>query len=151
MKVFVFLFSILMLSACSPTMYTNYSDEKQFNDYIGRYVYTLIETDALGVTFGFLREKKVDYVFVMPKPNFSGPEVVFREKITPNTPFEIIGVYGSDSSIFSNTYYYHVKMVGNNRYSKNIQLIKFDLEKMVDNGGMDIKAFKLAVAGSPRE
>ncbi len=124
-------------------MYSNYSNEKQFNKYIGQTINTLIETEALGVTFGSLRGGNVDYVFVMPKPNFSGPEVVFREPISSNTSFEILGVYGSDSSLFSNTYYYHVEMVASNQYGKYIQLIKFDIDKLVENGGMDTKIFIL--------
>ena len=87
----------------------------------------------------------------MPKPNFSGPEVVFRERIPSNTSFEITGVYGSDSSIFSNSYYFHVKMISNNNYSNYIQLIKFDIEKLFDNGGMDTKVFKLIEASIIQE
>lgn len=142
-SILVMLSAVLLLSACSPKMYVDYSEEDKFHGFIGGSIVTLTETDALGVTFGSLREKKVDYVLIMPKPNFSGPEVVFRNPVISNTRFEITGVYGSNSAIFTNSYYFRVQNVNSDKYSEFILLIEFNIEELAHNGGLNKQNFSL--------
>ncbi len=135
--------TIFVLSACSPEKYKEYSDEDKFQHLIGLHVRTLIDVEALGVTFGSLRSKQVDYVFIVPKPNFSGPEVVFRNGVPSNSRFKIIGVYGSDSFLFENSYYFHVSGIAPNANQNLIHLIEFNANNLLENGGLDINTFIL--------
>ena len=134
---------IFLLSACSPDKYKKYSEEDKFQHLIGSHIKAVVELEALGVTFGSLRNKVVDYVFIVPKPNFSGPEVVFRNKIPQNSKFKIIGVYGSDSILFENSYYFHVSELDPISRQSYIHLIEFKVNHLLENGGLDTTAFKL--------
>ncbi len=144
MKVNLYFISILLLAltACTPQKYRDYSKDEKFHHLIGDSISTLVETEALGVTFGSSKNKKIDYIYIMPKPNFSGPEVLSRNSVVVNSIFKIVGVYGSDSAIFKNSFYFRVVDTNKDILSNFIYLIEFSDGKLVDNAGLDSDVFK---------
>ena len=86
------LLAVMGLASCTPTKYVDISDDARFSAFIGNNISTKIETEALGVTFGSMRDQKIDFVYIVPEPNFSGPEVLSRKRVVAKSSFKVMGV-----------------------------------------------------------
>ena len=135
------LLALLALASCTPTKYVDISDDVRFSAFIGKNISTKIETEALGVTFGSRRDQKIDYVYIVPEPNFSGPEVLSRTNVAAGSMFKITGVYGSNSIVFTNRFYFKVVSDDKNNGSESFYLIEFDQDKLSYNAGLNTHAF----------
>lgn len=102
---------------------------------------TRIDTECLGVTLGSLREKKIDYYYIYPEPNFSGPEVISRTNIPAGSRFKITGVYVTDYTAFNKDFYLKVISVGMNDLSESFYLIEFNVSELENNAGLDSRVF----------
>ena len=137
----LFIFSIFILVSCSPIDHSDYSNDSRFSSLIGKSLVTRIETDSLGVTLGSLREKKIDYYYIYPKPNFSGPEVISRTIIPAGTRFKITGVYATDYVVSNKDFYLKVVSVEVDGLSESFYLIEFNDAELENNAGLDSKVF----------
>ncbi|WP_166838295.1 hypothetical protein [Rheinheimera pleomorphica] len=137
----LFLLSLLTLASCTPTKYVDISDYVRFSAFIGKNISTKIETEALGVTFGSIRDQKIDYVYIVPEPNFSGPEVLSRTNVAAGSMFKITGVYGSNSIFFTNRFYFKVVTDDRPNSSESFYLIEFNDSELGNNAGLDSRVF----------
>ncbi|MEO3677894.1 hypothetical protein ABGI61_02580 [Rheinheimera sp. FR7-31] len=135
------LLSLLTLASCTPTKYVDISDDIRFSAFIGKNISTKIETEALGVTFGSIRDQKIDYVYIVPEPNFSGPEVLSRTNVAASSMFKITGIYGSNSIFFTNRFYFKVVTNDKPNSSESFYLIEFNNSELENNAGLDSRVF----------
>lgn len=137
----IFIISVCVLVSCMPQKYSDYSEDEIFIHFIGKYIVTSIEAEAVGVTFGSIRDQKIDYVFIVPEPNFSGPEVLSRTKFFAGSRFKVIGVYGSVGIFFQDRFYFKVVSIEPDSLSESFYLIEFNLDYISDNAGLDEDVF----------
>ena len=88
--------------------------------------YTANEVYATGVTFDQNYKKRIDYIFLVPLPGFTGPEVVFRKLLPKGQKLRILGILSSSYNIFFKQYFLKVKVVNTNIYDKYTVIIDVD-------------------------
>jgi len=137
-----FFISILLLSGCGPKKYIDVSGEKQYETLLGVEFKTKKELLALGVTFDANYASVVDYVFIMPKPGISGPQVVFNEKVPKGMRLKIIGVLES-GRLFNNRVFYTIKFLDTNLHRDFPSIVKVFGDVHGVNKGLDINMFEL--------
>ena len=140
-NIFFVLLWILLLFGCEPSKYIDVSDQKEFEKIIGAEYITLDDLKVIGVTFDANYKKVVDYVYLVEKPGFSGPEVVFSEILGKGARLKVDGVFASDS-ILANRVYYKVTIVDTEEYQGDIVLIYYTGDIDNQDMGMNEVIFK---------
>ncbi len=136
-----FLIFSLLLAGCGPDKYNDVSHHQQFKKILGSEYITLVDLVVIGVTFNANYKKNVDYVYLVKKPGFGGPEVVFSEDLNKGSRIKIVGAFASDSWFTTETFY-RVEIIGSKQYEKFIVLI-YDTGGIENqNMGIDEAVFK---------
>lgn len=139
--IFLVLFCLLFLTGCQPSKYIDVSDRPEYRKIINTEYITKAELKVIGVTFDANYKKVVDYVYLVEKPGFSGPEVVFSEVLGKGSRLKVDGVFAKDS-ILRNSVYYKVTILGTDKYQGNIVLIYYTGDIDSHDMGMNEDIFK---------
>jgi hypothetical protein len=134
-KIFMIIFILLLLAGCYPVKYLDVSKEEVFQDFVGMEMETKEELLALGVTFDANYKQNVDYVYIMPKPGISGPEVVFKYTVPAGTKFRISGVL-EQNNFFGNRYLYKLNIINTDFLAEYFIVLK--ISKEIDLDGLGI-------------
>lgn len=133
---------VLFLAGCHPVKYVDVSKEEEFQGLIGIELKTKKELLALGITFDTNYRGGVDYVFVLPEPGISGPEVVFKEVIPKGTDFRITGVF--EQNIFwGSRYSYKLNILNTDFLSQHTIVLEVPQKMNVENLGIDGALFEI--------
>jgi hypothetical protein len=87
--VFLFAFSGV-LAACSEVTLTDVSDKAKYKDLVGERYEVVGVVDAYGIRKHSKAE--VEYITIVPRPGFKGPEVGFRTRVEPGSTITILKV-----------------------------------------------------------
>src|SRR5690606_26485617 len=141
------LLTVLILSGCYPVKYIDVSKEEEFQGLIGIELKTKKDLLALGVTFDANYRGGVDYVFVLPEPGISGPEVVFKQIIPKGTDFRITGVF--EQNIFwGNRYLYKLNILNTDFLSQHTIVLEVPQKMNVEKLGIDRALFEITNRGA---
>jgi len=136
-----FYVSFLPLLGCSPKDYQNVSHEIQYKSLIGIEFITKVKLLGIGVTFDANYNQNVDYVFITPKPGFTGPEVIFRLEVPEESNFRVVGVLISDR-LFNNRLFYEIKFLDNKLFEKYTVIVKVFDDVNNQNRGLNVDDFE---------
>ena len=137
----LFYVSFLFLLGCSPKSYQNVSQENQYKALLGVEFRTKADLLAIGVTFDANYKKNVDYVFITPKPGFTGPEVIFRKQVPKGINFRVVGVLMSDR-LFNNRLLYVIKFMDNKQFEEYTVVVKVFDDINNHNKGLNVDDFE---------
>jgi hypothetical protein len=135
------LLSCLLLLGCSPKDPIDISDDPEFASVIGLQFKSLEDLLAIGYTNDANYKPILDFVSIVPKPGFSGPEVIFRDNLPQGQVLEVVGVLSSDNFL-PRELFYKVKILGSTQYENASVIIDVNEESMSINRGLDAKLFQ---------
>jgi hypothetical protein len=142
-SIIVFSFvSVFLLQGCVSQKYKDVSDEEQYKALLGMEFKSKIELLGIGITFDANYNQEVDYIFIMPKPGVTGPEVVFKKRLAKGVNFKLVGVLESDG-LFNNRIFYVIKFIDNKFFSKYTVIVKVFDDISNQNKGLSEDRFDL--------
>ena len=139
--IFMF-FTCVVFTACNPIEYKDISSEERFKNILGIEFQLLLPAIATGITVDPNYKPVVDSVFLVPKPGFSGPEVVFRKELPKGVKIKVVGVFSEGGVIF-NQMFYRVDIVDIDDYKTLPVYIYITGDINDPNRGVDDMVFKL--------
>jgi hypothetical protein len=141
---YIYVFSyviIFLLLGCSPKDYKNVSHENQYKSALGAEFKTNADLLGIGVTFDSSYKQNVDYVFITPKPGFTGPEVLFRKRVPKGIKFTVVGILISDR-LFNNRLFYEIKFMDDNLFEEYTVIVKVFDDINNQNKGLNVDDFE---------
>jgi hypothetical protein len=133
---------LVFLVGCSPVKYSDVSSDQKFKNLIGVEITTRKELLAFGVTFDANYKKNVDYVFILPIPGISGPEVVFKEVVAKGSTLKVEGVL-EQNNLFGNRYLYKINILNTDFLSEYTVVLKMSKSTNTENMGVSSELYKI--------
>ncbi|MDH5444767.1 MAG: hypothetical protein OEY52_04370 [Gammaproteobacteria bacterium] len=116
-----------------PIPHLDVSNHAQYAPIVGKRFRTQHELMAIGYTIDRNYKKKVDYIFLVKPPGFSGPEVVAKGMLPKDSILEVTAILKADSWLV-NRMKYAVKRLDGSQPIRGQMVIDVNVKSSINFG-----------------